>query len=50
MKHHPMLGCLHNYRHSRVACPVLRYGGERFSGRNVHQEGPASVSKAERVV
>ena len=26
-------------RHSRAACPVPRYGGGRFSGRNTHPEG-----------
>ena len=30
---------LQNYRYSRVACPVLRYGYEHFSRRNVHPGG-----------
>ena len=35
-----------NYRHSRVACSVLRYGGECFSGRDVRPEGMGEVLKS----
>ena len=34
-------------RHSRAACPVPRYGGERFSGRSAH---PEEWGKQARVV